>query len=191
MKQILNVLIGVLAGLIMAGGIVLVVRLPKGVPVTLEPAPTAPPLTVQVIGAVVRPGVYVFPVNSRVQDAVTAAGGMLAEANPNLINLAAKLEDGQQLDIPFVGGAAPTSTGPFVVLPTPGTGTANKANLVNINTATAEELDTLPGIGPATAQKIIDYRDQNGPFNQIEDIMNVPGIGPSTFDLVKDLITVY
>ncbi len=190
MKQILNVVIGVVAGFFLAGAVLLVVRIPGGKPVALEPAPTQAPITVHVIGAVVRPGVYTFPEGSRLQDAVTAAGGMLAEANPNLINLAAKLEDGQQLDIPFVGGAAPTSTGPFTVLPTPGaSASATPANLVNINTATLDELDALPGIGPSTAQKIIDYRTQHGPFSRIEDIMNVSGIGPATFDRIKDLIT--
>lgn len=189
MKQILNVVIGVVAGFLLAGAVLLVVRLPGGKPVTLEPAPTQTPITVHVIGAVVRPGVYTFPQGSRVQDAVTAAGGLLAEANPSLINLAAKLEDGQQLQIPAIGGGVPgavsTGTGPFTVLSTP----AANTNLVNINTATVDELDTLPGIGPSTAQKIIDYRVQHGPFSQIEQIMDVSGIGPATFDRLKNLIT--
>ena len=192
MKQILNVVIGVVAGFVLAGIVLLVVRIPGGQPVMLEPAPTQAPITVHVIGAVVRPGVYTFPEGSRVQDAVTAAGRLLAEANPNQINLAAKLEDGQQLEIPAIGGsmpgAAPTTAGPFTVLATPGA-TTNNADLVNINTATVDELDTLPGIGPTTAQKIVDYRTQHGPFSNIEDIMNVSGIGPATFDNIKNLIT--
>lgn len=192
MKQILNVVIGVVAGFLLAGAVLLVARLPGGKPVALEPAPTQTPITVHVIGAVARPGVYTFPEGSRVQDAVTAAGGLLAEADPNLINLAAKLEDGQKLEIPATGGGVPgavsTAAGPFTVLSTPG-GTPDNANLVNINTATVDELDTLPGIGPTTAQKIIDYRTQHGPFSQIEQIMDVSGIGPATFDRLKDLIT--
>ncbi len=197
MKQILNVVIGVVAGFLLAGVVLLVVRIPGGKPVTLEPAPTQTPVTVHVIGAVVRPGVYTFPEGSRVQDAVTAAGGLLAEAEPNQINLAAKLQDGQQLDIPGAGGSntsggtlgsAPPATGPFTVITTPGA-TTNNADLVNINTATLNELDTLPGIGPTIAQKIIDYRTQHGPFSNIEDIMNVSGIGPATFDNIRDLIT--
>jgi len=205
MKQILNVILGVVAGFILAGVVLLVVRVPGGQPVVLEPKPTQTPITVHVIGAVVRPGVYTFPEGSRVEDAVNAAGGLLAEANPDLINLAAKLDDGQQLDIPGAGGsgspggpgggipgvpgAVPTSAGPFTVLPTQGAGT-NNANLVNINTATLSQLDILPGIGPTTAQKIIDYRTQHGPFASIEGIMNVAGIGPATFDRIKDLITI-
>ena len=192
MKQILNIVIGVVAGFLLAGAVLLVVRIPGGKPVVLEPAPTQAPITVHVVGAVVRPGVYSFPEGSRVQDAVTAAGGLLAEADPNLINLAAKLEDGQQLQIPAVGGSIPgagaTSPAPFAVISTPG-GTAVNADLVNINTATVDQLDTLPGIGPTTAQKIIDYRTQHGPFAKIEDIMNVSGIGPATFDNIKNLIT--
>ncbi|SRR5581483_1449466 len=197
MKQISFVLIGVLAGFILAGGLLLVSRLPGGKPVTLEPAPTKPPIEVHVIGAVVRPGVYSFAEGSRVQDAVTAAGGLLTEADPNAINLAAKLEDGQQLSIPYQNGAGPSvnSSAPFDVIPTPdyssSDGSSPDVAQININIASLEELETLPGIGPATAQKIIDYRDQNGPFMQIEDIMNVPGIGPATFDQIKDLITVY
>lgn len=196
MKQISFVLIGVLAGFILAGGLLLVARLPGGKPVTLEPAPTKPPIEVHVIGAVVRPGVYSFSEGSRVQDAVTAAGGLLTEADPNAINLAAKLEDGQQVNIPYQNGAGPStnSSAPFDVIPTPDYSSSNGSEAtgqININTASLEELESLPGIGPTIAQRIIDYRDQNGPFMQIEDIMNVPGIGPATFDQIKDLITVY
>ncbi|HEX2697764.1 MAG TPA: ComEA family DNA-binding protein, partial [Anaerolineales bacterium] len=177
-KQISLVLIGVLAGFILAGGLLLVSRLPSGKPVELEPAPTNPPLEVHVIGAVVRPGVYSFPEGSRVQDAVTAAGGLLTEADPNAINLAARLEDGQQLDVPYQNGAGPVSksSGPFSVISTPSDQSSSDettTDQVDINTATLEELETLPGIGPTLAQRIIDYRNQNGPFQQIEDIMNV------------------
>lgn len=191
MKHIVYVLIGLLAGFILAGALLLVSRLPAGKPVTLEPAPTQAPIEVHVIGAVVRPGVYSFPEGSRVQDAVTAAGGLLAEADPNAINLAARLEDGEQLDVPYQAGSAPrsSSAAPFQVVSTQGPSTSS-ADLININTATLQELDSLPGIGPTTAQKIIDYRQQHGPFRQIEEIMNVSGIGPATFDRIKDLITV-
>lgn len=192
MKQILYVAIGVIAGFLLAGIILLVVRIPSGQAVVLEPPPTKTPITVHVIGAVVRPGVYSFVEGSRVDDAVKAAGGLLAEADTNKINLAAKLEDGQQLQIPDtsgnVPGAASTSTGPFTVITTPGA-TQNSSDLVNINTATLDQLDTLPGIGPTIAQKIIDYRTQHGPFANIEDIMNVSGVGPATFDNIKNLIT--
>jgi competence protein ComEA len=195
MKPIAYILTGLLAGFILAGALLLVTQLPGGKPVTLEAAPTKTPIEVHVVGAVAHPGVYSFPEGSRVQDAVTAAGGLLTEAEPDAINLAAKLEDGQQLNIPFQGGAARTSgtesSAPFEVVPgQDSSAPPQSGDLININIASLEELDTLPGIGPATAQNIIDFRDQNGPFQQIEDIMNVSGIGPATFDQIKDLITV-
>ncbi len=189
MKQALYVLIGVLAGFILAGGLLFVMRAPAGKPIALEPAPTEKPIAVHIIGAVPRPGLYEFPQGARVQDAIDASGGLLADADESVLNLAALLEDGQQLNIPY-GAGGPAATEAPVVPVTPGPTAANSVDLVNINTATLEELDALPGIGPTTAQKIIDYRTTNGPFDQIEDIMNVSGIGPATFENIKDLITV-
>lgn len=193
MKQALYVLMGVLAGFILAGALLFVMRAPTGEPVALEPAPTERPIAVHIVGAVPRPGLYEFPEGARIQDAIDAAGGLLAEADESSLNLAALLEDGQQLNIPFREGAElpstlPTAGSPGESFPTPSSG--GSEDLVNINTATLDELDALPGIGPTTAQKIIDYRDENGPFNQIEDIMNVSGIGPTTFENIQDLITV-
>ncbi len=192
MKQILYVLLGVLTGFFLAGVAFLSARLPAGQPIVLEPAPTKAPLVVHVIGAVVHPGVYSLPEGSRVQDALTAAGGLLAEANPNALNLAAKLEDGQQVAVPDQSGRVPlavTPTAAFEVIE-PTRPAFESGDLININTASQEELESLPGIGPTLAQRIIDYRTEHGPFKQIEDIMNVPGIGPATFDQIMDLITV-
>ena len=186
MRSVLKVLIGVIAGFLLAGALLVISRSPAGTPIQLLPAPTKAPLVVQVMGAVPRPGVYEFPEGSRVRDAIDAAGGLLTEADTSAMNLAAPLEDGQQLDIPYVGGAAPAVTAE----PAAATQAANAEDLLNINTATVDQLDALPGIGPTTAQKIIDYRTANGPFARIEDIMNVSGIGPATFDKLKDLITV-
>lgn len=199
MKNALYVLLGVMAGFVLAGVLVFVARAPAGEPIVLQPAPTEAPIAVHVIGAVPRPGLYKFPEGARVQDAIDAAGGALASANVDALNLAALLEDGQQLDIPFEAGSEPTGDTPSTFdLPSSGTDepTDEPTNdgsggeeFVNINTASLEELDSLPGIGPTTAQKIIDYRDENGPFSTIEDIMNVSGIGPSTFEDIQDLIT--
>jgi competence protein ComEA len=190
MRQIAYVMIGVLVGFILAGSVFLVTRLPAGKPIALEPAPTKVPIEVHVVGGVVHPGVYKLPDGSRVQDAIDAAGGLLSDANTSAINLAAKLEDGQQVQIGGGAGAGTPLAGtgvPFTVIQTPDT---SGGDLVDINTATLAQLEALPGIGSTTAQNIIDYRDQNGPFVQIEDIMNVPGIGLNTFDSIQDLITV-
>lgn len=190
MKTVLYIVIGILLGLLLAGGMWVAARAPEGDSVQLRPAPTPEPIQVHVAGAVVRPGLYDLPEGSRVMDAIEAAGGFVAEADKNGINLAARLEDAQRLDVPFVSGYVAEEEQGFVVIsegtPSPLAG----EELVNINTASLEELDTLPGIGPTTAQKIIDYREANGAFARIEDIVNVSGIGSATFEDIKDLITV-
>jgi len=173
-----------LFGLFVAALIWVVARNPSGEAVVLRPAPTEKPVVVHITGAVPRPGVYALPKNARVQDAISAAGGFLAEAEKSQINLAALLEDGQKLDIPYISGAIPV-----VGTPVPEVATST-TELVNLNTASSAELETLPGIGPTTAQKIIEYREQNGPFVNTEDIINVSGIGPGTYERIKGLITV-
>ena len=199
MKNALYTLVGVMAGFALAGLLLFILRAPSGEPISLQPAPTKEPIAVHIIGAVPRPGLYEFAEGARVQDAIDAAGGLLSSANVASINLAALLEDGQQLDIPYKSGEEPLaedSGGGEDDLNLPGgteeptdTG-GSEDDLININTASLEELDSLPGIGPSIAQRIIDYRDENGPFASIEDLLNVSGIGPSTFDQIKDLITV-
>ena len=174
---------GILFGLFVAALVWVVARNPDGTSVTLRPVPTDRPIVIHITGAVPRPGVYEFPQGARVQDGISAAGGFLAEAEKSGINLARPLEDGEQLDIPFVDGFSP-------VIPTPVETFIPSSDLININTASVDELDTLPGIGPTTALKIVEYRDTNGPFLSIEDIVNVSGIGPTTYDRIKDLITV-
>jgi len=175
---------GILFGLFVAAVIWLVARSPKGESVTLRPVPTDKPIVVQISGAVPRPGVYALPEGARVQDLISAAGGFLAEADKEFINLARTLEDGERIDIAYIEGFSPVipTAAPAVVEAT--------TDLININTASSIELESLPGIGPTTAQKIIDYRDENGPFLSIEDIINVSGIGPGTYERIKDLITV-
>ncbi|NJN79515.1 MAG: ComEA family DNA-binding protein [Anaerolineales bacterium] len=197
MKNVLTVLLGIMAGFALAGLLFFVARAPAGEAIVLQPAPTKAPIAVHVIGAVPRPGLYEFVEGARVQDAIDAAGGLLSSASIESINLAALLEDGQQLIIPYKSGQEPVETFTEDELELPNDNeepTSEDENtdtdLVNINTATLEELDSLPGIGPTIAQRIIDYRDENGPFNTIEDILNVSGIGPSTFEEIQDLITV-
>ena len=183
MKSVLYMVSGILFGLFVAALVWVVARNPSGTSVTLRPVPTDKPIIVHITGAVPRPGVYALPEGARVQDGISAAGGFLAEAEKSGINLARALEDGEQLDIPYIEGFTPVIATPEeVFVPT--------SDLIDINTASVTELDTLPGIGPTTAQKIVDYRDSNGPFINIEDIVNVSGVGPTTFDRIRDLITV-
>ena len=190
MKYLVTIAAGILIGFVLAGILFLLIRLPAGKPIELLPAPTEAPIAVHVIGAVPRPGLYELPEGSRVQDAVDAAGGLLSEADPDQINLAAILEDGQQLNVPYKSGQESSGLPELpdqIGVPNQPT---EAGDLVNINTATLDELNNLPGIGPTTAQNILDYRNENGPFAQIDDLLNVPGVGLTTFDNIKDLITV-
>jgi competence protein ComEA len=189
LKSVLNMAAGILFGLFIAALIWIVSRNPSGEAVTLRPPPTETPVIVYITGAVPRPGIYALPEGSRVQDGIAAAGGFLAEAERTDINLAAFLIDGEELDIPFVEGGSPVLPTPVEnnpVLPDSG----SSSELIDINTASSAELETLPGIGPTTAQKIIEYRQTNGAFVSIEDIINVSGIGPGLYERIKDLITV-
>ena len=177
---------GILLGLFVALLIWVVARNPSGQAVTLRPVPTEKPIVVYITGAVPRPGVYALAQGSRVQDAISAAGGFLADADKTGINLARALEDGEQLDIAYTSGSSPV-----IGTPAPAaTEAPSSAELININTASEAELITLPGIGHTTALKIIAYRETNGPFANAEDIINVSGIGPGTYQRIKDLITV-
>jgi competence protein ComEA len=183
-KSILYMSSGILLGLFLAALVWVVARNPSGEAVTLRPVPTDKPIVVHITGAVPRPGVYALPQGARIQDGISAAGGFLAEADKTSINLAQLLEDGEKLDVPYIEGGSPVITTPVPEVVT------STTELININTASAAELDSLPGIGPTTAQKIIDYRTQNGPFLNAEDIVNVSGIGPGTYERIKNLITV-
>lgn len=161
--------------------------------------PSAATILVHVLGAVRAPGVYELPAGSRLVDAVAAAGGLSDDADPSLVNLARTLVDGEQARIPRVGEPAPSepaagasgdgSTGGAGAGASGGSsGTASA--LVNLNTATQAELETLPRIGPAMAQRILDYRAQHGGFTSVEDLRNVSGIGDATYEQLAPLVTV-
>jgi len=141
--------------------------------------PAAAPklLVVDVVGAVVRPGVYRLAPGSRVLAAVARAGGLTRRADPAAVNLAAPLADGEQVVVAArgVAGAGASSGG------APGAP-------VSLSTATAEQLDALPGIGPVTAQKIIDYRAQHGGFASVDDLDAIPGFGPTRLANLKGLV---
>ena len=149
---------------------------------TLAPGPrmqaarVPAPLVVHVVGAVRRPGLYRLRQGARIADAIARAGGATRRAQLSLVNLAAPLADGVQIVVPAraaAGAAAPAGqpSGP-----------------VHLNTATLEELDALPGVGPVTAQKILDYRQQHGVFANVDELDAIPGIGPARLDQLRDLV---
>lgn len=175
---------GVMCGLLGAGLLLLVTRPRPGKPIELPALPAPAFVMVHVAGAVNQAGIYSLAPGSRVLDAVNAAGGISEAGDASLINLAALLEDGGRVFVPSRGTTAITTPGIGSLTPSP------VLFPVNINTASQAELEALPDIGPVTAQNIITYRQQNGTFNNLEEIQNVVGIGPVTYEKIKDLITI-
>ena len=163
-----------------------------------ETPPVAPggPVVVHVAGAVASPGVVELPGGSRIVDAVEAAGGLRADADADRVNLAAVLADGQRIVVPVEGQPPPEEVHPTGPAPSgdPGTGgsggTAGAGPKVELNSATAEQLDSLPGIGPATAAAIIGHRERHGPFRSVDDLIEVRGIGEAKLEALRDLVTV-
>lgn len=140
---------------------------------------------VHVAGSVNNPGLYELKYGSRIADAIEKAGGAKPDASLDSINLAAKVEDGNQVTVPSVNETTEDSTG--------GGGYGNRGSasgLININTAGASELDQLPGIGPSYAERIIEYREKNGPFSSIEELDEVKGIGSKKIEELKSLVTI-
>ena len=174
-----------------------------GIEVSL-PTPTPPPqLKVFVSGAVAQPGVYSFQEGDRLQEAVHSAGGLLPDADASAVNMAALLQDEQHYHLPQVGEsengkeistAAPTSSNPPLsarnTSPTPDVATPSSDNPVNLNSASQERLQLLPGIGEVRAEAIIQFRETYGPFGETSEVTSVPGIGPATLENIRHLITV-
>jgi len=169
------------------------------------PIPTPTKIKIDIAGAIVNPGVYELPKDSRVEDALNAAGGLSDQADRDWVaknlNLAAKLHDGDKLYIPRVGETSrPSTTQSQAKVPSAGVvsgaGLVSRArssncSCVNINTASAGTLDEcLSGVGPSIAQRIVEYREAHGGFRSIEEIQEVRGIGPKTFEKIRDQITV-
>jgi competence protein ComEA len=188
-------LLGLFFGLLAAAIILLVSAPPRGQPIILKAqgsiqltetsiaTPKSNLIGIHVVGEVKVPGLVLLPEGSRVSDAILSAGGMTDLADENRLNLAALLEDGTRVYVPAKGETLPddiTDTLP----------SDNHQELININLADREELDSLPGIGLAKADAIIDYRTSQGDFLSIEEIIKVPGIGESIFTQIKDLIKV-
>lgn len=194
MKIWLGIVFGIVGGFLGAGILYLIATQPKGEAIILLPPPTPAPIVVHVTGAVAHPGLYTLRGQPRVNDALSAAGGLLPEANSTLLNLAAFVEDGQQIWVPWKSEVRsptknPDREGPSlspITSPIP----SQPSDLININLATQAELETLPSIGPVLAQRIISYREENGPFERIDDLQQVDGIGPTIFEKIKDYITI-
>jgi competence protein ComEA len=158
------------------------VAVPPPVRVAAPAAASRPAkLFVDVVGAVRRPGVYRVPEGARVAQAVARAGGPTSNAQLELVNLAARVADGEQVVVPRRGAAGATSA------VAGGAGSA-PAGPVHLNSATLEQLDALPGVGPVTAQKILDYRQQHGGFGSVDELDAVPGIGPARLADLRGLV---
>jgi len=159
---------------------------PAAETVVAEAAPPAEPpqIVVHVVGAVRRPGLYRLDEGSRVADAVALAGGARAKADLAAVNLAAALADGTQVLVPRRGEAAAAGSG----VASPGSIAASPAGPVRLSTATLEQLDALPGVGPVTAQRILQYREAYGPFRSVDELDAVPGIGPARLEQLRELV---
>jgi competence protein ComEA len=146
---------------------------------------TSAPSTVlaHAAGAVRSPGVYSLPAGARVKDLLDAAGGPAADADLDRINLAAPVADGSQVYVPRQGEALPVGAAG-------GGGVATPAGPLDLNTATLEQLDALPGVGPATAKAILDERSKRGRFGSVDELLDVRGIGPAKLEAIRDLVTV-
>lgn len=151
-------------------------------------------IVVHAAGAVARPGLQRLAPGARVADLLEAAGGPTTDADLDRLNLAAPLADGQRLYVPRAGESAPAAVGPDGGAAssggTGGSGTTPASGPVDLNTATADQLDALPGVGPATASAIIDHRERNGSFATVDDLLDVRGIGPAKLEGLRDLVVV-
>jgi competence protein ComEA len=146
---------------------------------------TEPVLLVHVAGAVVEPGVYQLAGDARVRDAIVAAGGPTATADWNALNLAASISDGVKVYVPNVGEELP----PSLAVPSGDPTGSIPTGPIDVNAATPAELESLPGVGPATAAAIVTERERNGPFLDVDDLDRVPGIGPAKLDALRGLVT--
>lgn len=161
---------------------------PGGSEVSAGPEPAAPAgLTVHVSGEVLSPGLVSLAPGTRVADALAAAGGTLASADLGRLNLAAPVADGEHVLVPSIlapgAPAAPDA-------PLPASAGAQPGDLVHLNTATVAELETLPGVGPVLAGRIVDHRERDGPFTVVEDLLDVSGIGEARLESLRDLVAI-
>lgn len=192
---------GLLVGLLVTGAILLIARPAQGVPVTLHPAPsptstslpsptsTPTPIMLQIAGEVNAAGTYALTKGARLEDLIDMAGGLTDSADSDNINLVSPLRDGEYYYIPAVGETIPETAANSPMHIQAG-GELSVQYPLNLNTATQEELETLPGIGPSKAADILAYRDEHGPFQSVDDLASVSGIGPSTIESLRDYLIV-
>ncbi|MGZ4336055.1 MAG: helix-hairpin-helix domain-containing protein [Gaiellaceae bacterium] len=182
-RRVLAVGLVALAVLVVAAKVLLRPARPAVPPPVRIAAPaghaSAPRLFVNVVGAVRRPGLYTLKDGSRVADAVIRAGGPTPKAQIELLNLAARIADGEQIVVPRRGLANPGAAA---------SGVGAAAGPVHLNSATLEQLDALPGVGPVTAQKILDYRQQHGAFGSVDELDAIAGIGPARLEQLRGLV---
>ena len=195
------ILMGVLIGLMATGAILLIAQPNRGSPITLLPAPTVTPTSlpkpsatvtpIQVLikGQVVNPGIYTLEKNARLLDLIELAGGLTQQADQNRVNQAFLLRDGDYFYIPSLEEKIPDTA-----RNAPGNNPLDDPSFfeypLDLNAATQEGLESLPGIGPSKAEEIITYREQNGPFVTVEDLLNVPGVGPAILESIREYLII-
>lgn len=201
MKPWQYLLLGVLIGLLAVGTILLISQPVRGVAVTLQPAPTPTPtaepkptatpapILVEINGQVVNPGVYAIEKDARLMDLISKAGGLTVQADKNRVNNVFILRDGDYFYIP-----ASDENIPETARNAPGRSQTFEVAIfnypLNLNTTSQEALETLPGIGPTKAQDIIAFREKEGLFNSLEELLNVPGIGPTTLESIREYLII-
>ena len=202
------VMLSALAGALVLAAVILLARSDDNAPIQIilpasdeaggqpplgnNPAATEPELKVDVQGAVHNPGVYTLRPGDRVKDALEAAGGATSDADLEAVNRSRRLQDEAYYYIPRIGETprSPVATASAPAALTAGVGPGPNGGLIDLNTAPAELLETLPGIGPAKAEAIVEYRGQNGAFLTVDGITRVTGIGSGTLEKIRDLVTV-
>lgn len=157
-------------------------------PIVIDNALVQPGTVVDLRGEIAKPGVYQLPAGSRLDDAIVAAGGLTEDADLTQLNLAERLQDGSIVSVPGVASLAPARSAGENELSTDATSN-QPGMLININTANAAELESLPGVGEVTAGRIIDYREANGPYRSADDLVHVQGVSTRTIDGLRSLVT--
>ena len=199
MNQIRQMIYGILIGLLAAGGIFLISQQERGIPIVLSPAPTptqtslpkptktSQPIQVQIGGEIVEPGIYELPENSRLLTLINLASGLTTYADHDRINQAALLQDGDYFYIPTIDQVIP-ETATNAPKDRSNDGELDFEYPFDLNDATQDALESLPGIGPTKAKEIIAYREKMGRFSAVDELLNVPGIGQTTLETIRDYL---